>query len=119
MMRVVRTKNYRDDLDRIEARIARDNPTAGSDMWLHIDALRFSAGLTRNQCRTDGFCLQTALLFTSDQIAYVFTVVGVMSGVNLRLDPTVLLVSQGDGFSQGSHAVASQVGVNGVINSYY
>lgn len=37
MKRVVRTQSYRDDLDRIEARIARDNPTAGSDMWLHID----------------------------------------------------------------------------------
>ena len=37
MKRVVRTKSYRDDLDRIEARIAQDNPTAGSDMWLHID----------------------------------------------------------------------------------
>jgi toxin ParE1/3/4 len=37
MMRVVRTKTYLDDLDRIEARIAKDNPTAGSEMWLHID----------------------------------------------------------------------------------
>jgi plasmid stabilization system protein ParE len=37
MMRVVRTKNYHDDLNRIEERIAKDNPTAGADMWLHID----------------------------------------------------------------------------------
>ena len=37
MMRVVRTKNYHDDLNRIEERIAKDNPMAGADMWLHID----------------------------------------------------------------------------------
>ncbi len=37
MKRVVRTNTYRDDLDRIEERIAKDNPKAGSDMWLHID----------------------------------------------------------------------------------
>lgn len=37
MMQVVRTQSYLDDLDRIEASIARDNPMAGSDMWMHID----------------------------------------------------------------------------------
>jgi plasmid stabilization system protein ParE len=37
MKRVVRTQCYLDDLNRIDAHIARDNPTAGTDMWLHID----------------------------------------------------------------------------------
>ena len=37
MKHVLRTKSYRDDLDRIEARIAQDNPTAAVDLWLHID----------------------------------------------------------------------------------
>lgn len=37
MRRVVRTQSYRDDLDRIEARIARDNATAAADLWRHID----------------------------------------------------------------------------------
>lgn len=78
---------------------------------IDIKALRFAAGLALNQRRTDGFYLQTAFLFTPDQIAYVFAVVGVMSGMNLRLDPAVLLVSQGIGFSQGSHGAAFQVGV--------
>ena len=37
MKRVVRTQTYQDDLDAIEARIAEDNPIAGTDMWLYID----------------------------------------------------------------------------------
>lgn len=37
MRRVIRTQAYQDDLDAIEARVAEDNPTAGTDMWLHID----------------------------------------------------------------------------------
>lgn len=37
MKQIVRTESYRDDLDAIEAFIAKDNPRAGADMWLHID----------------------------------------------------------------------------------
>lgn len=37
MKRVERTLTYKDDLDAIEAYIARDNPKAGIEMWLHID----------------------------------------------------------------------------------
>lgn len=37
MKRVIRTQTYQDDLDAIEARIADDNPIAGTEMWLHID----------------------------------------------------------------------------------
>ncbi|OIP24656.1 MAG: type II toxin-antitoxin system RelE/ParE family toxin [Comamonadaceae bacterium CG_4_9_14_0_8_um_filter_60_18] len=35
--RVVRRPEYREDLDAIEAWIARDNPIAAMDMWLLID----------------------------------------------------------------------------------
>lgn len=37
MKQVVRTQTYRDDLDAIEANIAKDSPKAGADMWLYID----------------------------------------------------------------------------------
>lgn len=37
MKRVLRTATYRDDLEKIEARIAEDNPKAGLEMWFHID----------------------------------------------------------------------------------
>ena len=37
MKQVVRTQTYQDDLNAIEARIAMDNPSAGVDMWFHID----------------------------------------------------------------------------------
>jgi toxin ParE1/3/4 len=37
-MKVVdRTESYREDLDAIEAFIAKDNPSAALDMWFHID----------------------------------------------------------------------------------
>lgn len=35
--RIVRRPEYREDLDAIEAWIARDNPGAALDMWLLID----------------------------------------------------------------------------------
>ncbi|KVS62776.1 type II toxin-antitoxin system RelE/ParE family toxin [Burkholderia cepacia] len=34
---VVRTQSYQEDLDAIEAYIAKANPKAGADMWFHID----------------------------------------------------------------------------------
>jgi len=34
---VERTDEYMDDLAAIEAHIAKDNPLAAVDMWLHID----------------------------------------------------------------------------------
>ena len=37
MKTVVRTEPYKDDLDQIEAEIAKDNPAAALGMWLHID----------------------------------------------------------------------------------
>lgn len=36
--RVLRRPEYREDLDTIEAWIARDNPRAAIDMWLLIDS---------------------------------------------------------------------------------
>jgi toxin ParE1/3/4 len=35
--RVIRRPEYRDDLDAIEAWIAKDNPGAATDLWLLID----------------------------------------------------------------------------------
>jgi toxin ParE1/3/4 len=35
--RMVRRPEYHEDLDAIEARIARDNPSAAVDLWLLID----------------------------------------------------------------------------------
>lgn len=37
MKKVLRSESYQSDLDRIEAKIAEDNPSAGIDMWLFID----------------------------------------------------------------------------------
>jgi len=37
MKQVVRTSSYRDDLDDIEAFIAKDNAAAALDMWFLID----------------------------------------------------------------------------------
>ncbi len=37
MKRVERTSSYRDDLDAIEAFIAKDDPVAALDMWFLID----------------------------------------------------------------------------------
>jgi len=37
MKRVVRTQSYQDDLEKVEARISEDNPSAGVDMWFLID----------------------------------------------------------------------------------
>jgi plasmid stabilization system protein ParE len=37
MKQVIRTESYRDDLDDIEAFIAKDNPSAALEMWFLID----------------------------------------------------------------------------------
>lgn len=37
MKQIVRTASYAADLDAVEAFIAKENPAAGADMWLHID----------------------------------------------------------------------------------
>ena len=37
MKTVIRTEPYQDDLEQIEVEIAKSNPAAGLDMWLHID----------------------------------------------------------------------------------
>lgn len=37
MKQVVRTESYATDLDAIEEFIAKENPAAGADLWLHID----------------------------------------------------------------------------------
>lgn len=60
------------------------------------------AGLALDQCGTDRFNLRIALLLTTDQITDVLAVVGVVPGTDLRLDPVVLLIGQGDGFSSTS-----------------
>ncbi len=36
-MIVLRKPRYRDSLNAIQAHIARDNPSAAVDLWLHID----------------------------------------------------------------------------------
>jgi len=41
-----------------------------------------------------------------DQIAYVLTVVGVVTVFDQRLDPIVLLVRQCDGFANGRHGMS-------------
>jgi toxin ParE1/3/4 len=37
MKRVIRTQSYQDDLDQIEAYIAKDSPGAALEMWFYID----------------------------------------------------------------------------------
>lgn len=37
MKPVLRSRSYLDDLDDIERYIAKNNPRAGADLWLHID----------------------------------------------------------------------------------
>lgn len=37
MKAVIRTELYHEDLSQIETEIAKDNPIAAVDMWLHID----------------------------------------------------------------------------------
>ena len=37
MKKVARTQSYLDDLSKIEAGIAEDNPGAAFDLWFHID----------------------------------------------------------------------------------
>lgn len=37
MKRVIKTQSYQDDLDQIEAFIAKDNPDAALEMWFYID----------------------------------------------------------------------------------
>ena len=37
MKKVIRTEPYQEDLEQIEVKIAKDNPGAALDMWLHID----------------------------------------------------------------------------------
>ena len=60
------------------------------------------AGLTLDQCDTDRFDLRIALLLATGQITDVLAVVGVVPGTDLRLDPVVLLIGQGDGFSHSA-----------------
>jgi plasmid stabilization system protein ParE len=59
MKRVVRTESYRQDLDAIEAYIARDNPGAAVEMWLHIDdqvARLADPNFPRRPGRVEGTC---------------------------------------------------------------
>jgi plasmid stabilization system protein ParE len=37
MKTVIRTEPYQEDLEHIEAEVAKDNPSAAVDLWLHID----------------------------------------------------------------------------------
>jgi len=37
MKNVIRTEPYHEDLEHIEAEVAKDNPSAAVDLWLHID----------------------------------------------------------------------------------
>jgi hypothetical protein len=53
----------------------------------------FAAGFTFNQGGMDGDSLITAFLFAPDQLTYTVTVVCVVPSLNLRINPTGLLVS--------------------------
>jgi hypothetical protein len=70
-----------------------------------IEGLWLPAGFTFNQRRADGLNVGATFLFASDEIADVFAVVGIVPSVNLRFNPTVLLVGQSDGLAHGSHDV--------------
>ncbi len=73
-----------------------------------VEGAGFSARLTFNQRSANSLKSNATFLFTSDQVSDVFTVVGVIPSVNLRFNPTVLLVSQSDGLAHSSHGGASQ-----------
>jgi hypothetical protein len=68
-----------------------------------IERCRLPAGFAFNQRCTYGLDLSAALLFPLDQVADVFAVVGVVSGVDLSLNPFVLLVRQRNCLAHGSH----------------
>jgi len=84
-----------------------------------IEVLRLSTFLTLDQCSPDRVHFSVALLLSAYQIADVFAVVCVVPRADLRLDPGVLLISQGDGFSHGAHGAISQVGRDINQLSYY
>jgi len=65
-----------------------------------------TTGFSFSKGCADGFQFSVSLLLSTDQIADIFAVVGVMSRFYLSFDPMVLLVSHGYGFSYGSHGRA-------------
>src|SRR5471030_1473707 len=73
-----------------------------------IEGTRFTAGLTFNERGADRLHFGAAFLLAPDQVADVFTVVGIVPCFDLRLDPTILLVGQRDGLAHGSHNVVSK-----------
>ena len=72
-----------------------------------IKRARFAAGLALKQGSTDGVYLCSALLLATNQVANILAVIGVMASLNLALDPSVLLVRNGDGFSYRCHEMLS------------
>src|SRR5574344_2241828 len=84
-----------------------------------VEAPWFTTGLALDQRSANGFDFRAAFLLAPDQVADVLAVVGVMTGVDLCLDPAVLLLGQGDGFADGAHGLTSLGCVGGVINSHH
>ena len=71
-----------------------------------IERLRLAAFLALDQRGADCFNIGLARLVAADQVADIFAVIGELSGGDLRLDPVILLVSDGDRFSCRTHKTA-------------
>lgn len=69
-----------------------------------VEQFWLPALLALDQRLTDAFHLKAPLLLAPDKVADRLAVVGVTAGVDLRSDPRILLLGEGDGLSHGRHS---------------
>src|SRR3990172_2585649 len=68
-----------------------------------VEGLRIPARFALDQLSAHCLYFRVARLIPADQVTDVFTIIGESSGLDLRLDPLVLLVGDGNGLAGGSH----------------
>src|SRR3972149_6650403 len=68
-----------------------------------VEGLRIPARFTLDKLSANCLYFRVTRLVAADQITDVFAVIGETSGLDLRLDPLVLLVGDGNSLAGGSH----------------
>lgn len=95
---------------------------SGSHFWLEsiaVERLRFAASLTLDQGGADRIDIGLACLVAADQVADIFALIGELSGGDLRLDPFVLLLGDGDRLARRAYKNRLQGVVQKIILSVH
>lgn len=84
-----------------------------------VKTLRFAALLALDEGLADRLYFEATFLFTPDQVADCFAVVGVMAGSYLGGNPRILLFGKGDGLAYNGHCILHFAGKKKIISYYW